>query len=270
MDCFRIAVGVFALTLAAGIDAQSTKPAIQTPSKVRQTAKAQSFSPALVGSGQSLFQQHCAFCHGRDAGGGETGPDLTRSKLVADDVNGDKIGVVVRNGRPDRGMPRFSLSDQEISSLVAFIHTRKTEAESQVGGRRGVDPEDLQTGNAAAGKAYFNGPGGCAACHSPTGDLAGVASRYQGLKLEERMLYPSRVTANAIVTAPDGKTYSGKLTYHDEFTVGLRDGSGWYHSWPLSQIKLTVKNPVEAHADLLAKYSDSDIHNLMAYLQTLR
>ena len=94
---------------------QSKKPAVETPSVVRQTAKpaAQNFPPAQVESGQSLFLQNCAFCHGRDAGGGETGPDLTRSKLVAEDLRGNKIGPVVRNGRPEKGMPRFSLSDPE-------------------------------------------------------------------------------------------------------------------------------------------------------------
>ena len=259
-------------TLVGFVYAQSPKPAVETPSVVRQNAKpaAQTFPPALVESGQSTFLQNCAFCHGRDAGGGETGPDLTSSKLVADDNHGDKIGAVVRNGRPEKGMPRFSLPDEQINGLVAFIHTQKTKAESQVGGRRGVDVEDLQTGNAEAGKQYFNGPGKCSTCHSPTGDLAGIATRYAGLKLEQRLLYPEGATADVTVTLPSGEKLAGKLAYHDEFIVGLRDSSGWYHSWPVDQVKYTVHAPAEAHAELLAKYTDDDIHNLMAYLQTLR
>ncbi len=110
-------------------------------------------------SGQTLFQQQCAFCHGRDAGGGETGPDLTSSKLVADDVGGNKIGVVVRNGRPDKGMPRFNISEQDIAALAAFIHDEKSKAGSQPGGRRRVDAADLKTGNVEAGKTYFYGAG---------------------------------------------------------------------------------------------------------------
>jgi cytochrome c oxidase cbb3-type subunit III len=234
-------------------------------------APAQSFPAALVESGESSFGQNCAFCHGRDAGGGETGPDLTASTLVAQDNNGDKISAVIRNGRAEKGMPAFSsLSDQEISSLVAFIHTQKTKADSQQGGRRGVDVSDLQTGNADAGKRYFNGAGGCSSCHSPTGDLAGVATRYQGLKLEQRLLYPEHAEAKVTVTLPSGQTVSGKLAYRDEFTIGLHDSSGWYRSWPASQVKVKVDAPAEAHADLLGKYTDDDIHNLMAYLQTLR
>lgn len=246
------------------------KPAVQTPSAVRQNTKpqAQTFPPAQVENGQSLFLEHCAFCHGRDAGGGETGPDLTRSQVVAEDVHGDKIGPVVRNGRPEKGMPRFSLSENEIAELTAFIHTAKTEAESRVGGRRGVDPEDLQTGSAEAGKKYF--AAACASCHSPTGDLAGIAKRYQGLKLEQRMLYPHGAEAEATVTLPSGESVTGKLAYHDEFTIALRGPSGWYRSWPVKQVKFTIKAPAEAHVELLAKYSDDDIHNLMAYLQTLQ
>ncbi len=251
---------------------QSKKPALETPSVVRQDAKpaAQGFPQAQVESGQSLFLQNCAFCHGRDAGGGETGPDLTRSKLVADDINGNKIGPVVRNGRSEKGMPRFALSDPDISSLVAFIHTEKNQAESQVGGRRGVSLEDLQTGNAEAGKRYFYGAGQCSSCHSPTRDLAGIAKRYQGLKLEERMLYPHDAPAEVTVALASGQSITGRLAYHDEFTIGLTDGSGHYRSWPATQVNYSVKAPAEAHAELLAKYTDADVHNLMAYLQTLQ
>jgi len=220
-------------------------------------------------TGNSLFQQNCAFCHGRDAGGGETGPDLTRSKIVAQDVGGDKIGPIVRNGIPDKGMPKFTLNESDISALAAFIHEAKTKAESQKGGRRGVDPSDLQTGDAAAGKQYFNGAGGCSGCHSPTGDLAGISKRYQGLSLEQRMLQPRNAAAKVSVTLPSGETVQGQLLHRDEFTVALRDASGHYRSWFTDRVKYKVDAPAEAHVDLLAKYSDADIHNLMAYLQTL-
>lgn len=235
-----------------------------------QMSAAQSTSHALVESGQSLFVQQCAFCHGRDAGGGETGPDLTTSKLVADDVGGDKIGGVVRNGRPEKGMPRFNISEHDIAALAAFIHDEKIRAGSKLGGRRKVDAADLNTGNVDAGKAYFNGEGGCASCHSPTGDLAGVGARYEALKLEERLLYPRDAPAKVTVTLPSGKTITGKLAYRDEFTVGMRDESGWYRSWPATQVKYTIDAPAEVHEELLGKYTDTDIHNLMAYLQTLR
>jgi mono/diheme cytochrome c family protein len=223
---------------------------------------------AAIGGG--LFLQNCAFCHGRDAMGGETGPDLTQSKLVQTDTDGSKISEVVRNGRPEKKMPAFNFSNQELLSLVAFIRAREAAAASMKGNRRGVDVSDLQTGNVQSGKQYFNGAGGCSKCHSPTGDLAGIARRYEGLRLEERMLYPRDAKSTVVVTLPSGEKVSGTLAYLDEFTVGLRDSSNTYRSWPVDKVKYTVDSPVEAHVDLFSKYTDADIHNLMAYLQTLR
>ncbi|MGB7598711.1 MAG: c-type cytochrome [Candidatus Sulfotelmatobacter sp.] len=239
-------------------------------SVMQQDGAVVSYPPALVQKGKALFQQDCSFCHGRDAGGGETGPDLTRSKLVTEDVDGEKIGAVVRNGRPDKGMPRFDFSDEEIAGLMAFIHTQKNNAVAKKGARKGVDVSDLQTGNAEAGKRYFNGTGECAACHSPTGDLAGIATHYQGLELEQQMLFPKHAKSKVTVTLASGQTVTGTLDYLDEFTVGLIDPTGSYRSWSTGNVQYKVDAPVNAHVDLLSRYTDADIHDLMAYLQTLR
>src|ERR1700743_1448699 len=80
-------------------------------------------SYGVAEAGGALFHQNCAFCHGRDTMGGETGPDLTRSKLVQADVAGDKISEVVRNGRPEKKMPAFNFSSQEVAGLAAYIHS---------------------------------------------------------------------------------------------------------------------------------------------------
>jgi len=224
----------------------------------------------LEEAGDELFHQNCAFCHGRDAMGGESGPDLTQSKLVLEDTTGEKITSVVREGRPEKKMPAFNFSSQELLGLVAFIRAREAAAAAHPGGRRGVAVADLQTGNAAAGKQYFEGAGGCVKCHSTTGDLAGIAGRFEGLKLEQRMLYPEGAKRTVSVTLESGQNISGRLAYLDEFTVALRDGSGTYRSWATSRIRYTVNSPVDAHVELFSKYTDDDIHNLMAYLQTLR
>ncbi len=225
---------------------------------------------SLVAAGQSLFHQNCAFCHGRDAMGGESGPDLTQSKIVLGDSNGDKISAIVREGRPDNKMPAFNFSPEELHSVVAFIHSRVQDAALHKGSRRGVDVSDLQTGNAQEGERYFKGAGGCSKCHSPTGDLAGIAARYQGLRLEERMLYPRDAKSTVTVTLPSGQKMSGTLAYRDEFTIALRDSAGVYHSWATNRVHFIVNSPVEAHVEQFPKYTDDDIHNLMAYLQTLR
>ena len=225
-------------------------------------------SPAEAGG--KLFQQSCSFCHGRDAAGGEGGPDLTRSKLVLADVGGNKISDVVRNGRIEKKMPAFAFSDQELTGLAAFIHAAVAKATAAPGGRRGVDVADLQTGSVQAGKQYFYGAGTCSTCHSPTGDLAGVASRHEGLELEERMLYPRDAKSRATVTLASGEKVTGTVAYLDEFTIGLRDAEGVYRSWDLGHVQYVLDAPAKKHALLFPNYTDKNIHDLMAYIQTLR
>lgn len=246
-------------------------------------AAAQTTTTTPVLPGEPLFQAQCAFCHGRDATGGAAGPDLTDSDLVGQDRGGDKIGTVIRNGRPDRGMPGFPFSDKDLKAIVEYIHARKTAVEKSPGRRRKVTVADLSTGNADAGRAYFNGAGGCAACHSPTGDLAGLSMRYRGLALMQRFLYPNSGNAalaqgekakpspvTVTVTLPSGETVSGPLAFRDEFTIALRDADGWFRSWPQAAVKVAIKDPVQAHVDQLGKYTDDDIHHLFAYLQTIK
>src|SRR5688500_5929787 len=246
-----------------------SSPASQRPP---QTATPQQYPAEQVEAGRTRFGAQCGFCHGRDAGGGEGGPDLTRSELVAADVRGDRIAPVVRNGR--QNMPPFALSDSDITAIVAFIHDQKTQADSAVGGRRSVDLADLQTGNADAGKRYFDNA--CSRCHSASADLAGVATRLQGLPLLQRMLYPGgaprdpKRAAEVTVTLPSGQIITGRLAFRDEFTIALTDASGWYRSWATNQVRFTVNDPRLAHVDQLGKYTDADMHDVLAYLQTLR
>ncbi len=217
-----------------------------------------------------MFLQNCAFCHGKEAGGGESGPDLTRSSFVSSDNNGENIGTLLHTGRLEKGMPRFDLNAADTKALVAFIHDRQDAFLSQTGTRKGVEVADLQTGNVAAGKAFFDGSGGCAKCHSPENDLKGVATRYTGLRLEQQMLIPRDAKSTVTVTLPSGKTLTGPLLYQDEFTLALTDATGMYHSFLVNTVRYKIDNPAHAHVDLLGKYTDDDIHNLMAFIQTLK
>ena len=172
--------------------------------------------------------------------------------------------------RPAKGMPGFPFDEAQIANLVAFIHAKQDLALSQSGNRKGVDEADLQTGDAAAGKRYFEGPGGCTKCHTATGDLAGVARRYSGLRLEMQMLYPRETPQKVSIKTPTGETLNGTLEYQDEFTIGIKDSSGKYHSWPVKAITFTVDDALQAHRHALEKYTDEDIHNVLAYVQTLK
>lgn len=224
----------------------------------------------LAKAGRALFGNSCAFCHGRDAAGGESGPDLTRSALVAADKAGEKISAVVREGRAATAMPAFDFSPLELERLTAFLHLQQAGTAPDKGDRRGVEVRDLQTGNAAAGKTFFNGAGSCATCHSASADLAGIATRYQGLELEQRMLFPQKIKSRVTVTPTVGESIAGSLEYMDGFTLGMRDSAGWYRSWKISKVKYVIDDPLAKHEALLHVYSDDDIHNLLAYLLTLK
>ena len=261
---------------AKNVENAVPRPVSQSPASQPRvkTVTPQTYGAEQIRAGELRFGAQCGFCHGRDAAGGEQGPDLTRSELVAQDVRGDKLDPLLRAGRVDAGMPSFRLSDMELNSIVAFIHKQMDEFSTLGGGRRSVEPEDLATGNAADGRAYFNGTGGCAKCHSTTADLAGIAGRYQGLALFQRMLYPSGRPApappKAILTLVSGQTIVAPLVAEDEFTVTVTDPLGAPQTYSKHAVKVKVENPMSAHFDQLGKYTDASLHNVYAYLNTLK
>lgn len=227
---------------------------------------------AAVDRGRALFKSSCGFCHGEDATGSRA-PDLLRSGVVLHDDNGNLLGPTIRNGRPDTGMPSFAtMKDDEIGAIVAFLHHQANGALHSNGVRRDYPLAKLLTGNAEAGKAYFDGAGGCSGCHSTTGDFAHIAKKYSPIDLQQRMVYPSGKTAvkTAVVTTKDGKGYQGKIVQQDEFNVSLICDDGWYRSFSVDEVQVQVKDPLEVHRELIQKYTDADLHNLFAYLETLK
>jgi cytochrome c oxidase cbb3-type subunit 3 len=220
--------------------------------------------------GQKQFQQSCAFCHGSTAGGGAEGPNLIRSALVRHDNNGELIGQVIREGRPEKGMPAVPLNPQQIADLVAFLHARLKETDRTSYARPNADLKLLLTGNAAAGKAFFDGAGGCSGCHSPSGDLAHVASRFSPADLQSRFLYPVGKKPTAVVTLRSGQKLEGELAPTDAFHAAIIDKNGWFHSWPLSEATIQVHDPLAAHKALLLRLTNPQMHNLFAYLETLK
>lgn len=265
-------VGLLAVALLFG----QQRPAGQSPAaRPRpQTAARQEYPAEQVQLGERRFSSQCGFCHGRDAAGGETGPDLTRSALVAADVRGDKIADVLRQGRKEQGMPSFALNDLDLAAIVAFIHDQKTKFDTLGGGRRSVDPADLATGDSEAGRRYFNGSGGCSGCHSATGDLKGVAARHKGLELLQRMLYPNGrplpAPAKVTLTLPSGETRAAALAAQDEFSITIFEESGERKKYSKKDVKFTISDPIQTHFAQLAKYTDKDMHDVFAYLDTLK
>lgn len=240
-----------------------------TPEQRQETNEDQT----AVARGRSLFQSTCGFCHGADATGSRA-PDLVRSSITLRDDGGDLLSPVIRNGRPEKGMPSFAnLSDQQIAGIVAFLHHQATAARRSSHVPGDYPLAKLLTGNAAAGEAYFRGQGGCIHCHSASGDLAGVAKRFSPIDLQQEMVYPSKnkPKRTAIVTTPDGSRRTGTVQQEDEFSIAITAEDGWYYSWPKTPgLTVAVRDPLQAHRDLMGQYTDTDIHNLFAYLETLK
>jgi cytochrome c oxidase cbb3-type subunit III len=230
--------------------------------------------------GRKIFVPTCGFCHGNDAHG-KSGPDLVRSALVLHDNKGDVIGPVIRNGRLERGMPAFSaLSAEQIADISTFLHSRAADVSNRFAYKIG----DLITGDAQKGAAFFNDDGHCGSCHSTTGDLAHIATKYEPAELQRRMLYPAPnlidVFLGRAVTPPaptkvtvqlaSGERVSGTLDHLDEFTVTMHDSTGWYRSFSRESLTVDVQDPRAAHEALLPKYTDQQMHDLLAYLETLK
>jgi cytochrome c oxidase cbb3-type subunit 3 len=269
--------------IALAQQAQTSPPA--TPARpARRIAGGglKNYDPAAVARGQKIFSATCSFCHGANAKGGETGPDLLRSVVVLDDDHGEKIGQVVLNGRPDKGMPKFSLSQQQIQDIATFLHQRVKDAAL----RGTYQILNIVDGDPKAGEAYFNGAGRCNTCHSVTGDLAHIGSKFDPVAIQQKIVMPRErrpwfmpsapgPPSNpviATVTLSNGQSVSGKLDHIDDFNVSLIDSSGDYHSFTRrgDTPKVELKDPFEAHTEMLMKYTDADIHNLTAYLVSLK
>jgi mono/diheme cytochrome c family protein len=235
--------------------------------------------PAAVDRGAKLYAASCAGCHGNTARGNPGAPDLIRSIVVLTDEKGILISPILRNGRPDQGMPKPNLTEAQIADLVAWLHVQTYAA-----GHRGTYAfQDVVTGDPKKGEAYFNGAGGCKQCHSPTGDLKGIAGKMDAMALQQRWLGPrgggrggrggtSRGAITVKVTLPSGEAVSGTLDRVDDFSVSLRDSAGKYRSFLRdgNVPKVEITDPLRAHLELLPKYTDADIHNVTAYLVTLK
>jgi len=237
-------------------------------------AKRNPLSQENAQRGMAQYNQTCVVCHGAEAKGA-TGPNLIGSSLVRHDEKGNLIGDVVRNGRLSKGMPSFSdLTEGQITDLVAFLHAEVEAADNRAsasGPARGLAAGKILVGDVEAGRRFFSGVGGCASCHSPTGDLKGVAKKYSALELEGRLLYPEMKYQTATVTLSTRESFKGKVLHQDQFYVSLLDKSGDYRSWELKRgVKVVVDDPLHAHRELLDRYKDKEIHDVFAYLESLQ
>ena len=234
---------------------------------------------AALERGKAVYGTYCAFCHGADTRGGDGGPSLLRSGVVLDDQNGELIGPVILTGRPERGMPRFALTPAQVADIATFLHSFRVNGYDESRNR----PPSIVVGNATAGEAYFKAR--CASCHSATGDLRGVATRIDNPRtLQQWWLMPgtgggrggptapNAKPPRATVTLQNGDKIEGEIERLDDFSVALRLDNGTRQSWRIANgnPRVAVSDPLQAHRELLKDYKDSDIHNVTAYLVTLK
>jgi mono/diheme cytochrome c family protein len=235
---------------------------------------------AAADRGKAIYVAQCITCHGPKARGTENGADLVRSVTVMHDRYGSTIGAFLHKGHPTQGgVPSTSFTKAQIGDLSHFLHQQLNNTL-----RSGPYSKVLNvlTGDPKAGAAYFNGAGACNTCHSPTGDLARIGSKYDPPTLQQKFLFPRTIgfgrsgmapskPVTVTVTPQGGPAVSGVLEHIDDFSVSLRDASGDYHIWKRTpELKVEKDDPYQAHIDLLDKYTDKNIHDVVAYLETLK
>lgn len=229
--------------------------------------------------GKTIYVAECITCHGTKARGTERGPDLVRSLIVLKDRYGSTIGPYLLKPHPVNA----TFSKAQIEDMSHFLHQK-------VGDTLRTGPYNsvlnVLTGDPKAGEAYFNGAGKCSSCHSTTGDLAGVAKKYDPPALQLKFVFPQTVAfgrramaanqpkrpqVQVTVTPASGERVTGTLVMMDDFDVSLRDATGQYHSFARTpDLKVETRDPYAAHVALLDQYTDKDIHNVLAFLETLK
>jgi len=260
--------------------------AAQTPTSGRGAppARPPAFPPhpladsVTIDRGRALYGVNCNFCHGSDARGGEGGPNLLRSEIVLNDKSGELIAPIVQSGRGE--MPKINLSKEQISDIAAFLHS------FVVGGYdiSRLKPPSIVVGDAKAGEADFKKI--CGGCHSGAGDLKGIASKLSDPKaLQNAWLFPAPggrggrgasplnvPPVRVKVTPPSGQSAEGVLARVDDFIVTLVDSDGLQHSFRRDGDvpKVEILDPLKPHRDLLPRYTDQQIHDITAYLVTLK
>lgn len=225
--------------------------------------------------GKTVYATECLSCHGSQARGTDRGPNLIQSVVVLRDRYGRDLGPFLETGhRNQSAKPGASLTQSQIQDLSHFVHQRVYET---LRTSPTFAVQDVLTGDREAGLKYFNGEGQCTKCHSATGDLAGIGSRYEPPALQQRFVFPrsgrgrgARPTT-VTVTPPSGAPISGVLVQMDDFTVALRDAAGEYHSWKrVPGLNVVKSDPYAAHIELLDTMTDRNMHDVVAYLSRLK
>lgn len=239
--------------------------------------------PKAVEIAEPLWSSDCALCHGKDARGTAKGPNLVRSLLVLSDRYGSKLGPYLRTAHPK--LPSGKALEPTDTQVLLFAHLLRSRLNDTLRGAPDFKPGNILVGDAKNGAAYFNGEGGCTKCHSTSGDLAGIASRITDpVNLQQRLLFPAnggggrrgapgrpRPVVRVTVTPASGSAVTGDLVQMDDFNVTLRGEDGQPRTFRRGPgVQVVKDDPYAAHVALLDQITDTEIHDLVAYLWTLK
>jgi len=243
--------------------------------------------PARIARGKTLYGIGCTACHGADLRGGDLGgPNLLRSQIALSDQDGELILPIIQGSRQGAGMPVIPMSPEDGKAVAAYIRSVvATIGRQGMPPSVGLPPPSVLVGKASAGQEYFAAK--CISCHSSTGDLRGIATRIpdpkalqntwvsgggRGRRVPATPDEPSARTPTVTVTLPSGERVEGRLVRIDDFlvTVRLEDRTVRTFRRDGDIPKVEVRDPLKAHRDLLAVYTDKDIHDVTAYLVTLK
>jgi cytochrome c oxidase cbb3-type subunit 3 len=235
-----------------------------------------------VTRGLPAYNTTCGYCHGDRGKGGKAGPDLIASLITLHDEDGVQLAAFVRAAQHAK-IIAIDAPDTQIFDIAAYLHSRVTYSS----GRGDVHMSEVLVGDAKAGEQYFNGAGGCNKCHSSSGDLKGVGAKYDPATLQERLVLPragrggfgrgAAAAANptapvATVTLASGETFKGSPIRVTDFDVTLRLADGSTKTWARNRgvPKVEITDPLQAHIDIMTRLTDTDMHNLTAWLATLK
>lgn len=221
--------------------------------------------------GRKTWAMECINCHGATARGTDKGSNLVRSDMAWSDRYGSDFYPLLQKGHPmQSGAASTSLSKTQVEDLSHFIHQQLYET---LRGSTLMDVKNILTGNVQEGAAFFNGAGKCTTCHSATGDLAGYGGTATPVNIQQRFMFPRlrKQKVTITVTPANGAAMTGTPAHIDDFDVALRDEQGAYHSWKRStSLKVTQNDPLKAHHELLDKITDKNMHDIVAYLESLK
>jgi cytochrome c oxidase cbb3-type subunit 3 len=225
---------------------------------------------AAASRGVPLFQRNCAHCHGRQAHGA-TGPSLITSDVVLGDDHGEHLVPFLKIGRPEKDMPSFAnMPKDQLRDIAEFLHLQ-VEA---VANRGAYHVLNILVGNSAQGQAYVSAH--CMSCHTAE-TFAHIGNKFRSAEqLQRGWIWPTRpadtsLAPGAIVKTPEGATISGRVTQVSDFRITLVDQAGQTHAIDREPgVEVNISDPLAAHQELIKSLHNEDMHNVTAYLETLK